>query len=261
MGEGANGASHPISRPDILEAEAVARLLRIAQAADAPVIIVHTTCEAALREVEAARERGQTVYVETCPQYLALDESVYYATDYSEAARFVCAPPIRAKENQRALWKALKSGKVQTVSTDHCSFTLALKDAGRNDFTAIPGGLPGVETRGEVVYTAGVGKRKIDLGTMCRVLSENPAKLYGLYPRKGVIAPGSDADIVVYDPKADCVLHGADMLSKALYTPFEGFETKGSIARVYLRGELAVENGKVLGGKRGIYLERGKNSL
>lgn len=261
MGEGANVASHPISRPDILEAEAVARLLRIAQAADAPVIIVHTTCEAALREVEAARERGQTVYVETCPQYLALDESVYYATDYSEAARFVCAPPIRAKENQRALWKALKSGKVQTVSTDHCSFTLAQKDAGRNDFTAIPGGLPGVETRGEVVYTAGVGKRKIDLGTMCRVLSENPAKLYGLYPRKGVIAPGSDADIVVYDPKADRVLHGADMLSKALYTPFEGFETKGSIARVYLRGELAVENGKVLGGKRGIYLERGKNSL
>ncbi len=261
MGEGANVASHPISRPDYLEAEAVARLLRIAQAADAPVIIVHTTCEAALREVEAARERGQTVYVETCPQYLALDESVYYADDFSEAARFVCAPPIRAKENQSALWKALRRGRVQTVSTDHCSFTLAQKDAGREDFTAIPGGLPGVETRGEVVYTEGVGKGRINLGTMCRVLSENPAKLYGLFPRKGIIAPGSDADIVVYDPKADRVLKSEEMLSKAGYTPFEGFKTRGSVKSVYLRGEKMVENGEVIGDKRGIYLERGKNML
>ncbi len=194
-GLGADVVSHPISRPDYLEAEAVSRLLRIAQAADAPVIIVHTTNRASLDEIAAARRRGQTVYVETCPQYLALDDGVYYDPDYSSAARYVCAPPIRSQEDSEALWKALRRGEVQTISTDHCSFTLEQKDMGREDFTKIPGGLPGVETRGEVVYTVAINENKLSLGGVCRALSENPAKLYGLYPRKGVIAAGSDADI------------------------------------------------------------------
>ena len=146
-GLGADVVSHPISRPDYLEAEAVSRLLRIAQAADAPVIIVHTTNRASLDEIAAARRRGQTVYVETCPQYLALDDGVYYDPDFSSAARYVCAPPIRSQEDSEALWKALRRGEVQTISTDHCSFTLEQKDMGRDDFTKIPGGLPGVETR------------------------------------------------------------------------------------------------------------------
>ena len=154
---------------------------------------INTTNAAAMEEVAHARDRGQTVYVETCPQYLTLDKSCYYQEDWLESAKYVCSPPLRTEFDQAVLWQGLRDGAVQTVSTDHCSFTLAQKDAGRNDFTAIPGGLPGVETRGEVVYTAGVGKRRIDLGTMCRVLSENPAKLYGLFPRKGIIAPGSDA--------------------------------------------------------------------
>ena len=256
-GHAAEVVSHPLSRPDYLEAEAVSRLLRIAQAADAPVVIVHTTNEASLREVEAARKRGQTVYVETCPQYLALDDSVYSAPDYSDAARFVCAPPIRKEKDQKALWKALRRNEVQTISTDHCSFTLEQKDAGREDFTKIPGGLPGVETRGEVVYTAGVARKNISLGDMCRALSENPAKLYGLFPRKGVIAPGSDADIVVYDPKAGHILRAEEMVSKAGYTPYEGMRTEGSIVKVYLRGHLMVENGKVIGGQEGAYLKRG----
>ena len=187
------------TRPDFLEAEAVSRLLRIAQAADAPVVIVHLTNREALLEVDHARKRGQTVYVETCPQYLLLDESVYFNEDYSAAARYVCAPPLRDKAEQEHLWKGLRRGAIQTVSTDHCSFTLAQKDMGREDFTKIPGGLPGVETRGELLYSYGVAKRKISAAQMCRVLSENPARLYGLYPRKGVLRPGSDADIVVYD--------------------------------------------------------------
>ncbi|MBQ5799827.1 MAG: dihydropyrimidinase, partial [Oscillospiraceae bacterium] len=141
-GHGSDVFAHPLSRPDIMEAEAVGRLLRIAEAADAPVIIVHTTCKAALDEIEAARKRGQTVYVETCPQYLTLEDSVYYAPDYAEAARYVCAPPIRTESDQQALWKALRRGDVQTVSTDHCSFTLAQKELGHGDFTKIPGGLP-----------------------------------------------------------------------------------------------------------------------
>ena len=147
------------------------------------------------------------MYVETCPQYLALDDGVYYDPDFSSAARYVCAPPIRSQEDSEALWKALRRGEVQTISTDHCSFTLEQKDMGRDDFTKIPGGLPGVETRGEVVYTVAINENKLSLGGVCRALSENPAKLYGLYPRKGVIAAGSDADIVVYDPGASHGLH------------------------------------------------------
>ena len=182
-GLGADVVSHPISRPDYLEAEAVSRLLRIAQAADAPVIIVHTTNRASLDEIAAARRRGQTVYVETCPQYLALDDGVYYDPDFSSAARYVCAPPIRSQEDSEALWKALRRGEVQTISTDHCSFTLEQKDMGRDDFTKIPGGLPGVETRGEVVYTVAINENKLSLGGVCRALSEIP-QLYGLLPRK-----------------------------------------------------------------------------
>lgn len=152
-------------------------------------VIVHTTNAAALSEIDQARARGQVVYSETCPQYLALDDSVYYQEDWLSSAKFVCSPPIRKKADQDALWAGLKEGRVNTVSTDHCSFTTQQKLAGQGDFTTIPGGLPGVETRGEVVYTTGVAAGRIDLPTLCRALSENPAKLYGLYPRKGCIAP------------------------------------------------------------------------
>lgn len=254
-------SSHPETRPDFLEAEAVSRLLRIAQAVDIPVVIVHLTNAAALAEVTAARRRGQKVYVETCPQYLVLDDSVYYNEDFSRAARYVCAPPLRKPEDSRALWAGLRKGDIQTISTDHCAFTLAQKDAGRGDFTKIPGGLPGVEARGELVYSFGVTTRKISLATMCKVLSENPAKLYGMFPRKGVIAPGADADIVVYDPQADHILRAEDMVSRAGYTPYEGFVTHGSVSQVWLRGKLMVENGHVIGEQEGQYIVRGKSAL
>lgn len=254
-------SSHPETRPDFLEAEAVSRLLRIAQAVDIPVVIVHLTNAAALAEVTAARRRGQKVYVETCPQYLVLDDSVYYNEDFSRAARYVCAPPLRKPEDCRALWAGLRKGDIQTISTDHCAFTLAQKDAGRGDFTKIPGGLPGVEARGELVYSFGVTTRKISLATMCKVLSENPAKLYGMFPRKGVIAPGADADIVVYDPQADHILRAEDMVSRAGYTPYEGFVTHGSVSQVWLRGKLMVENGHVIGEQEGQYIVRGKSAL
>ncbi len=254
-------SSHPETRPDFLEAEAVSRLLRIAQAVDIPVVIVHLTNAATLAEVTAARRRGQKVYVETCPQYLVLDDSVYYNEDFSRAARYVCAPPLRKPEDCRALWAGLRKGDIQTISTDHCAFTLAQKDAGRGDFTKIPGGLPGVEARGELVYSFGVTTRKISLATMCKVLSENPAKLYGMFPRKGVIAPGADADIVVYDPQADHILRAEDMVSRAGYTPYEGFVTHGSVSQVWLRGKLMAENGHVIGEQEGQYIVRGKSAL
>ena len=216
----------------------------------------------ALLEVDHARKRGQTVYVETCPQYLLLDESVYFNEDYSAAARYVCAPPLRDKAEQEYLWKGLRRGAIQTVSTDHCSFTLAQKDMGREDFTKIPGGLPGVETRGELMYSYGVARRKISAAQMCRVLSENHARLYGLYPRKGVLRPGSDADIVVYDPGASHVIRAEDCVANVDYNPYEGFVTAGGIRQVWLRGRLSVEDGKVLAeAPAGKYMARGKNSL
>ena len=255
-------ASHPRTRPACLEAEAVGRLLRIAQAAQAPVIIVHLTNGEALDEVLRARKRGQTVYVETCPQYLILDESLYDHENFSDAARYVCAPPLREKKEADALWKALRRGEIQTVSTDHCSFTLEQKELGREDFTKIPGGLPGVETRGELMWSLGVARRKISVVQMCRLLSENPAKLYGLFPRKGVLQPGSDADIVVYDPSGGHVIRGEDCISAAGYSPYEGFATDGGIRQVWLRGRLAVENGNVLLSQpEGKYMARGKCML
>ena len=165
---------------------------------------------------------------------------------------------LGAMEPVTAVWRP---GEIQTISTDHCSFTLAQKDAGREDFTKIPGGLPGVETRGELIYSYGVAAKKLSLAQMCRVLSENPAKLYGLYPRKGVLAPGSDADIVVYDPNADHVIRAEDMVGAADYNPYEGVVTKGSIRQVWLRGKPAVSLGEVLAGPEGKYLVRGKCQL
>ena len=255
-------ACHPLTRPPYLEAEAVARLLRIAQAADAPVVIVHLTNQEALKEVQHARDRGQKVYVETCPQYLLLDDSVYFNEDYSQAARYVCAPPIRDKSQQALLWKALRRGDIQTISTDHCSFTLEQKDMGREDFTKIPGGLPGVETRGELIYSYGVAAKRITAQRMCLALSENPARMYGLFPRKGHLRPGADADIVVYDPGASHVIRADDCVANVDYNPYEGFVTAGGIRQVWLRGNLAVENGKVLDETpQGRYMARGKCSL
>ena len=255
-------SSHPECRPNPLEAEAVAHLLRITEVAGVPIVIVHLSTKEALLEVMRARARGQQVYVETCPHYLLLDDSVYYQEDYSAAARYICAPPMRKKEDQEVLWKALANGTIQTVSTDHCSFTLQQKDAGRGDFTKIPGGLPGVETRGEVVYTRGVAAGRMTVAGMCRALCENPAKLYGLYPRKGILRKGSDADIVVYDPGASHVIRSDDCVANVDYNPYEGFVTAGGIRQVWLRGRLAVEDGKVLDETpHGQYLVRGKNTL
>jgi dihydropyrimidinase len=253
-------ASHPRTRPAPLEAEAVGHLLRLAQLADVPVIVVHLSTREALEEVRAARRRGQTVYVETCPHYLLLEDGVYDNPDYMEAAKYVCAPPIRKKADREALWEALKSGEIDTVATDHCPFTTAQKRAGQYDFTRIPGGLPGVEHRGVLLYTHGVAAGRITAPDMCRVLSENPAKLYGCWPRKGVIAPGSDGDIVVYDPSATSVITAADQAQNVDYTPYEGWRTSGSIAQVYLRGQLAVDHGSIQN-VQGQFIPRGKNHL
>ncbi len=253
-------ASHPRTRPAPLEAEAVGHLLRMAQLADVPVIIVHLSARESLEEVRAARRRGQRVYVETCPHYLLLEDSAYDNPDYLEAARFVCAPPLRKRADQEALWEALRGGEIDTVATDHCSFTLAQKRAGQYDFTRIPGGLPGVEHRGVLLYTYGVAAGRVTAADMCRVLSENPARLYGCWPRKGLIAPGSDGDIVVLDPASEGTISVDNHVQNVDYTPYEGWRTKCSIVQVYLRGNLAADRGQVLN-PRGRFIPRGRCCL
>lgn len=251
-------ATHPKCRPAVLEAEAIGRLLKMARLADIPVVVVHLSSQAGLREIEAARALGQKVYVETCPHYLLMDDSLYSLPDF-EGAKYVCAPPLRKKLDNEALWDALANGEIQTVSTDHCSFTLQQKAAGRDDFTKIPGGMPGVETRGVLLYTYGVAAGRITAERMAEVLSEAPAKLYGAFPRKGHIAVGADADIVVYDPNGQTEISAKDQVANVDYAPFEGTKIAGHIAQVWLRGKCAVEEGKVLDDRGGRYIPRGKS--
>ena len=252
--------NHPLVRPDIMEAEAVHRLLVIADAADAPVMVVHLTNRKAFEEVMRARMNGQKVYAETCPQYLLLDDSVYSKPDF-EGAKYVCAPPIRKKADQDCLWKALANDQIQTVATDQCSFTMEQKALGKDDFTKIPGGLPGVQTRGTLLYTYGVRTGRITQEQMCRLLSENAAKLYGVYPNKGVIREGSDADIVVFDPEKENVISAKTHLYQTDNNPYEGFKLHGDIDSVYLRGVHVVQDGKVILEKTGKYIKRGKNQM
>lgn len=248
-------AAHPLSRPDTMEAEAVHRLMVIAKEADAPVMVVHTTNEKALKEIISARQQGTVAFCETCPQYLFLDRSLYDLPDF-RGARYVCAPPLRTKKDQDVLWKAIRDGVIDTISTDHCSFTLAQKELGRDDFTKIPGGLPGVETRGNLILSEGAGKGRITMPCACRVLSENASKLYGLYPKKGVIMEGSDADLVIFDPSGDKLLTKEGQLTNTDYNPYEGMNLKGCISGVYLRGKLCVRDGRLIRRGCGQFIKR-----
>ncbi len=246
-------ADYPGTRPALAEAEAVSRILKIAACVDIPVIIVHLSSKEGYEEIRQARERGQKVYVETCPQYLIMDESRYGLPD-NEGRNYMIAPPLRTKEDQAVLWKALADGQIQTVATDHCSFTLAQKRAGKDDFSKTPCGMPGAEERPGLMYHFGVSQGKITLEQMCSCLAENPAKLYGLYPQKGVIAPGSDADLVVWDPEKTWILSAETQQSAADYCPLEGTSLKGRAEQVYLRGELAARNGEIVKTHTGQYV-------
>lgn len=246
-------ADYPSTRPNLAEAEAVSRLMKIAACVDTPVIIVHLSTKEGYAEVERARAAGQTVYVETCPQYLILDEGCYMSAG-SAGRKFQCAPPLRGKADQDVLWKALAEGGIQTIATDHCSFTLAQKAAGEADFAQTPCGMPGAEERPALIYHYGVRAGKLTEEQMCALLSENPAKLYRLYPKKGVIAPGSDADLVIWDPQAAYVLSKDTQQSAADYCPYEGTRLQGRARQVYVRGQLVAEDGAIVAEHLGTYV-------
>lgn len=246
-------SDYPYTRPAYAEAEAVSRMLKIAACVDTPIVIVHLSSKEGWAEVVRARENGQTVYVETCPQYLLMDESRYMQED-AQARKYMIAPPLRGKKDQEVLWDALSHGKIQTVCTDHCSFTAAQKEMGREDFAKTPGGMPGAEERPALLYHYGVRTGKITLEQMCAYLSENPARLYQLYPKKGVLAPGSDADIIVWNPEEEWVLSKETQQSAADYCPLEGTKLKGRAQQVYLRGMLAAEHGVIRKAYAGSYV-------
>ena len=248
---------HAKTRPDYTEAEAIRRFLTIAEAADAPVIVVHLSTAEGLEEIVRARKRGVRVFAETCPQYLLLDDSVY-SRPFDEAAGYICSPPLRKADDQRALWKALHDNRLNTISTDHCSFTPEQKRAGAEDFTKIPNGMPGVETRAALMYTYGVKKKRISLPQMCAYLSENPAKLYGMYPKKGTIRVGSDADIVIFEPRGIGRISADSCHSKCGYSPYEGVRTDGLIECVYLRGKAVYSDGEIILPNTGHYVARRK---
>lgn len=249
--------AHKKTRPATVEAEAVGRLLKIAKLADCPVIIVHLSSEAGYDEIAYARERGQEVYVETCPQYLIFNEEVYDLPGF-EGSKYVISPTIKKETDKQKLWEVLKADHIQTVSTDHCSFTTAQKAAGMNDFTKIPNGMPGVESRPALMYSAGVLNHELKIEQMCRLLSENPAKLYGVYPQKGVIAPGSDGDIVVWNPETEWTMSVENQVAHVDYCPFEGIKGKGKAELVFLKGRLAAKDGMVVLEKSGDYVPRDK---
>ncbi len=250
---------HPLSRPAEAEADAVSRLLYLAHlAGDAKVNVVHLSSAMGLEAVRAAKARGQeNIFVETCPQYLTLDDTRYLeqGEDGFAGAKYVMSPPLRKPSDVRALRGALLGGEIDTVATDHCSFNLhGQKDRGRGAFTKIPNGGPGVEHRPVVMATTFEG----ELGPedLCRLMSENPAKLFGMWPEKGRLAAGADADVCVWDPSARWTIEAATQHQAVDYTPWEGFEAHGRAKLVYVNGVLAAEDGEPTGAVAGRYVPR-----
>ncbi|MDD5198428.1 MAG: dihydropyrimidinase [Terrimicrobiaceae bacterium] len=238
---------HYLSRPPEVEAEGVHHFLTFAGLTGARAYIVHLSCDQALREAMAARLRGVDVAVETLIQYLLLDRT-YAERGNFEASKYVMSPPLRDAGNQAVLWHALRSGLVQTVATDHAPFDFETqKPMGREDFTKIPNGIPSIEERVNLLYTHGVCAGRLDLQTFVAIGSTNAAKQFGLFPRKGAIQPGADADLVVYDPAYRGTLSRAKQTHAVDYNAFEGWEIKGRPSVVTVRGEVAVRDGKFCG--------------
>ncbi len=247
---------HVLSRPPVCEAEASGRVMDLAWQAGCPNYIVHLTCEEALERVRHATLRNQKVYVETCIQYLLLDESLYFQDGF-EGAKVVMSPPLRKKKDQEALWSGINQNLIHHVATDHCPFCMDQKAMGRDDFSKIPNGAPGIEHRLELLYSEGVHQGRISLNKFVEMSSTAAAKIFGLFPRKGTIAVGSDADIVIFDPNVKHTLSAETHHMNCDYSAYEGWQVQGKTRTTILRGTVAVDQGKALVGEGfGRYLPR-----
>lgn len=256
--EGKTGPEwHEPSRPPSVEAEGVHHLATFAELTGAHVYVVHTSCEPALRAARQARERGVRMWVETVIPYLVLDRSYAERADF-EGAKYVMSPPLREILHQEVLWNSLRSGEIDTVATDHAPFDFhKQKEMGRGDFTKIPNGIPSVEDRVHLLYTHGVVTGRIDLHQFVRLASSNAAKLFGLFPRKGTIQPGADADLVIFDPNYRGELSARAQSMNVDYSAFEGWPIQGRAETVTVRGQVQVQGGKFIGaGDRGRMLKR-----
>jgi dihydropyrimidinase len=242
---------HALTRPARAEAEATHRAIALAEIADVPIYIVHLSAAEALEMVTEARDRGLPAFAETCPQYLFLSFDSYEEPDFA-GAKYVMSPPLREQAKQSALWRGLAFNDLQCISTDHCPFCMKeQKELGRNDFSKIPNGAPGVETRMSLVYDGGVRTGRITLNRFVELTSTSPAKIFGLFPRKGTIAPGTDADIVVFDPARTLTLSAKTLHMKVDYNPYEGLQVTGATDTVLSRGRVVIENGVFVGRKGG----------
>src|SRR5437660_8893815 len=238
---------HALTRPTTAEAEATARAIALAEMADAPVYIVHLSCNDALEKVLEARDRGLPVYAETCPQYLYLSIENFDVPGF-EGAKYVFTPPLREKWHQEKLWNGLKRDHLQVVSTDHCPFCFKeQKELGRDDFTKIPNGGPGIEHRMSLIYSGGVAQGRFSVNRCVELVSTTPAKLFGLYPRKGTIATGSDADLVIFDPERKHTISAKTHHMRVDYSMFEGIEVRGMPDQVLSRGRMIVDRDEFLG--------------
>lgn len=231
---------HYLSQPEITEAEASERFVDMASYTGCPGYIVHLTCEGALNAVRNATKRNQKMFVETCIQYLILDASLYEQN--FEGAKWVMSPPLREKKDQQTLWAGINQGLVQVIATDHCPFKWEQKLMGKDDFSKIPNGHPAIENRMELLFSEGVAKNKITLNKYVEVACTNPAKIFGMFPRKGTIAVGSDADIVIFDSNEKHTLSATTHHMNVDYSGYEGWEVTGKVKTVLLRGEVAIEN-------------------
>jgi dihydropyrimidinase len=238
---------HALTRPTTAEAEATSRAIALAEMAGSPLYIVHLSCNDALEKVREARDRDLPVYAETCPQYLYLSLENMDAPGF-EGAKYVLTPPLREKWHLEKLWNGLKRDHLQVVSTDHCPFCFKeQKELGKDDFTKIPNGGPGVEHRMSLIYSGGVASGRFSANRFVELVSTTPAKLFGLYPRKGTIAPGSDADIVIFDPKRKQKISAATHHMRVDYSMFEGIDVTGVTDTVLSRGKVVIQGDKFLG--------------
>jgi dihydropyrimidinase len=252
---------HALTRPARAEGEATHRAIALAEIADVPVYIVHLSAAEALEMVTEARDRGLPAYAETCPQYLFLSYDNYEEPGF-EGAKYVMSPPLRPKETQDRLWRGLAFNDLQAVSTDHCPFCMKeQKELGKDDFSKIPNGAPGIETRMSLVFDGGVRQGRISLNRWVELTSASPAKIFGLFPRKGTIAPGSDADIVIFNPEKSTKLSAQTLHMKVDYNPYEGRDVTGVSETVVSRGKVIVENGRFVGrAGSGLFLKRNPRS-
>jgi dihydropyrimidinase len=249
---------HALTRPTRAEAEAVHRAIAMAEMAGVPVYIVHLSSEDALNQVREARDRGLPAFAETCPQYLLLSIEDNMDGKGWEGAKYVLTPPLREKSNQPKLWEGLRKDNLQVVSTDHCPFCFEDQKAlGKEDFTKIPNGGPGIENRLQLLHHHGVGQGNFSINRFVELVSTAPARIFGMYPKKGALKVGSDADIVLWDPNEDLTISAKTHHMRVDYSMFEGFRVRGNARDVYSRGELIVRKGEFIGRPgRGSYLRR-----